>query len=190
MTRPSVAALAALGLVFAVVAPGPAQQPAISPAPVPGPVGLSVGNEARTAVLRAERWLRRNAPDDEDIRPPLPAAEPADDGELARLLPLLQGQTPTPVPGGLPSNRYEDMGRLASALAHRGDAWVFLSDGTSIPWRNALLHDLAATQRPDDRGGGWWCTLPADDPASSGDAVRSTRAALAAILFLLGEPSP
>ena len=41
----------------------PAQQPAIAPAPVPGPVGLSVGNEARTALLRAERWLRRNAPD-------------------------------------------------------------------------------------------------------------------------------
>lgn len=82
------------------------------------------------------------------------------------------------------------MGRLATILATRGDAWVFLPDGTSVPWRNALLHDLATSQRPDDFGGGWWSTLPDNAPDAAADAVRSTRAALAALIFLLGESAP
>jgi hypothetical protein len=37
-----------------------------------------------------------------------------------------------------------------------------------------------STQRPDDRGGGWW----GDGP---GDALRQTQAARATLLFLMGE---
>lgn len=165
-------------LLFAVaVSFAPAQQPAIAPAPVPGPVGLSVGNEARTALLRADRWLRRNAPDVPDA--PLP---PPDEDELTRLLPLLQGES---APGSPQENRYESLLRLATALADRGTPVVFLPDGTSVPWRNAILHDLVTTQTPDDRGGGYWTTLP-DAPAD--DILRSTRAATAALRFLLGGP--
>lgn len=160
----------------------PAQQPAIAPAPVPGPVGLSVGNEARTALLRAERWLRRNAPDFADTLPP--ASAPLDDAEFARLLPLLQSQ---PTSDALQENRCEALLRLATGLADRGAPVVFLPDGTSIPWRNAILHDLVTTQHPDDRGGGYWTTLPNDTPD---DTLRSTRAAYAALLFLLGTPAP
>ncbi len=165
-------------LLFAIaVSFAPAQQPAIAPAPVPGPVGLSVGNEARSALLRADRWLRRNAPDVPDA--PLP---PPDEDELTRLLPLLQGES---APGSPQENRYEALLRLATALADRGTPVVFLPDGTSVPWRNAILHDLVTTQTPDDRGGGYWSTLPEPDPD---DTLRSTRAATAALLYLLGAP--
>ena len=84
-------------------------------------------------------------------------------------------------------NRYESLHRLALGLAERGEPVVFLPDGTSIPWRNAILHDLVTTQHPDDRGGGYWTTLP-DAPPD--DTLRSTRAAYAALLFLLGSPAP
>ena len=156
MSRPL--ALAAL-LLAATLSLAPAQQPTIAPAPVPGPVGLSVGNEARTALLRAERWLRRNAPDFPDTT--LPALAPLDDAELALLLPLLQSQPPS---DARQENRYEALYRLATALADRGAPVVFLPDGTSIPWRNAILHDLVTTQHPDDRGGGYWTTLPDASP--------------------------
>lgn len=177
MSRPL--ALAAL-LLAATLSLAPAQQPAIAPAPVPGPVGLSVGNEARTALLRAERWLRRNAPDFPDTLPPTFAL--LDDAELALLLPLLQSQPPS---DALQENRYEALLRLATALADRGAPVVFLPDGTSIPWRNAILHDLVTTQHPDDRGGGYWTPL-LDAPPD--DTLRSTRAAYAVLLFLLGTP--
>ena len=173
--------LAAL-LLAAALSLASAQQPTIAPAPVPGPVGLSVGNEARTALLRAERWLRRNAPDFADTTFPTPS--PLDDAELALLLPILQSQPPSDV---LQENRYEALLRLATALADRGAPVVFLPDGTSIPWRNAILHDLVTTQHPDDRGGGYWSSLP-DAPPD--DTLRSTRAAYAALLFLLGTPAP
>lgn len=170
-------------LAAAAVSAADAGQPVLAPAPVTGPVGLSVGNEARSAILRAERWLRRNAPDD----PAAPAAEslPApDDAEIERMLPLLQ-DPPRPEAGG--ENRYEDLYRLACALAGRGSAIVFLPDGSSVSWRNAILRELSATQHPDDRGGGWWSSL---GEASADDTLRSTRAAYATLLFLAGSPEP
>ena len=169
--------LLAVWVLAAASCPVGAQQPSIAPAPIPGPVGLSVGNEARTALLRAERWLQRNSPDVPDA--PL---SPPDEDELARLLPLLQGDS---LSDASQENRYEALHRLALGIAERGEPVGFLPDGTSIPWRNALLHDLASTQRPDDRGGGYWTTLP--EPAPD-DTLRSTVAARAALLFLLGEP--
>lgn len=174
-------------LFTAAVSFAPAQQPAIAPAPVPGPVGLSVGNEARSALLRAERWLRRNdpGPGAEQPAPVPPDAAPCDAAGIDRLLPLLQGLPLADPPGGPGENRYEACLRLAHALCECGAPTVFLPDGTSIPWRNALLHELAASQHPDDRGGGWWSTLPEPDPD---DTLRSTRAATAALLYLLGAP--
>ncbi len=182
--HPLSAAVVGALLAAAAVFPADAEQPVLAPAPVPGPVGLSVGNEARTAVLRAERWLRRNDPDFASA----PAADafpvPPDEAEAGQLLALLQDSPGADVSGG---NRYEGLFRLARALAVRGAAVVFLPDGTSVPWRNAMLHELAATQHPDDRGGGCWRTR---EEESDDDALRSTRAAYAALFFLLGSPPP
>ena len=176
LPRPAVAAFAA-ALLWTAPCPAPAQT--IAPAPVPGPVGLSVGNESRIAILRAERWLARHAP--EGDAPALP--EPPDDATLDRLTPLLQGDFSVVSPD---SNLYETWYLLAIGLARRGESVVFFPDGTSIPWRNAILHALVSSQRPDDAGGGWWGT----DAEAESDAVRSTRAAHETILFLLGESAP
>lgn len=176
LSRPAAAALVAV-LLWAAARPAPAQT--IAPAPVPGPVGLSVGNESRIAVLRAERWLARHASEGE--APALPS--PPDDAIIDRLIPLLQGDFSVVPPD---ANLYESWYLLATGLAQRGEAVVFFPDGTSIPWRNAILHALVSSQRPDDAGGGWWGT----DAEKESDAVQSTRAAHAAILFLLGEPAP
>lgn len=161
-------------------APRAASAQTIAPAPVPGPVGLSVGNESRIAILRAERWLARHASGIDT--PALP--KPPDDTTLDRLTPLLQGDFSVVSPD---SNLYETWYRLATGLARRGGSVVFFPDGTSIPWRNAILHALVSSQRPDDAGGGWWAT---DPEAESNDAVRSTRAAHETLLFLLGESAP
>lgn len=180
LPRPAVAALVA-ALLWTASRPAPAQT--IAPAPVPGPVGLSVGNESRIAILRAERWLARHAPG--DGVPALPASP--DDAVLDGLLPLLQNDFSVVPPG---SNLHETWYLLATGLARRGEPVVFLPDGTSIPWRNAVLHALVSSQRPDDRGGGWWSALPDAGPEAESDAYRSTRAAHATLLFLLGEPGP
>ena len=180
MSRPlprfAAAALAA-ALLWGIPCPAPAQT--ITSAPVPGPVGLSVGNEARIAVLRAERWLARHAADDD--APALPA--PPDDATIDRLISLLQGDFYVVDPD---SNLCESWYLLATGLARRGEAVVFLPDGSSSPWRNAILHALVSSQQPDDVGGGWW----GSDSETESDALQSTRAAHAAILFLLGESAP
>lgn len=169
-----------LAAAWLLLAPGGAAgQATIAPAPVPGPVGLSVGNESRIALIRAERWLEHHAPPDADA-PSRPAPPPATDDEIDRLLPLLQGDT-----SPLAENEFlcEALERLAAGLALRGESRVFLPDGTSLPWRNAILHALVSSQRPDDQGGGWW----GDGPD---DALRQTQAAHAALLFLMGEAAP
>ena len=189
--RPASAPAALLALALAVFA-FPAAAQTIAPAPVPGPVGLSVGNESRMALYRAERWLAIHdsapAPDeDPDALPPDDDAAPAG-GDPAPLLPLLQGDRSVLPPD---DNPYEALERLARALARRGEPYVFLPDGTPLPWRNAILHELVTAQRLDTRGAGWWTVRPdlsPDDPAS--DALPSTRAACRTLLFLSGVPSP
>lgn len=178
MTRrfphPPVAPWLAAG--WLLLAPGGAAgQATIAPAPVPGPVGLSVGNESRIALVRAEHWLDRHAP-----LPSRPAPSPATNEEIDRLLPLLQGDTS---PLSETELLCEALERLAAGLALRGESLVFLPDGTFIPWRNAILHALVTSQHPDDMGGGWWGD-------GHDDALRQTLAAYATLLFLLGEPSP
>lgn len=166
-----------IAAAWLLLAPGGAAgQATIATAPVPGPVGLSVGNESRIALLRAERWLGRHAPPDADA-PSRPAPIPATDAEIDRLLPLLQGDTSPLAEDELLCEALE---RLAAGLSLRGEPQVFFPDGTSLPWRSAILHVLVSTQRPDDRGGGWW----GDGP---GDALRQTQAARATLLFLMGE---
>lgn len=180
---------AALAVALAVLAL-PAAAQIIAPAPVPGPVGLSVGNESRMALFRAERWLalHDSAPAPDEAPGEAPDDDLLPDDDPAPLLPLLQGDRSVLSPD---TNPYEARERLARALARRGEPYVFLSDGTPLPWRNALLHDLVTAQRLDARGAGWWTDrpdLPPDDPAS--DAVPSTRAACRTLLFLSGVPAP
>jgi hypothetical protein len=176
--------LPALGVVLALaVLPVPAQS--IAPAPVPGPVGLSVGNESRTALTRAERWLRRADPGTTLPEDPVAAAgilaacPPAD---IDRLLPFLADGDASVLAEA--ENPQEALASLAYALASLSTP-VFAPDGTQLPWRNVLLHRLVLTQHVGDMGDGWWSPSP-DSPAA--DAVRSTRAAHATLLFLSAVP--
>ena len=172
-----------LALLALALLPAPAQT--IAPAPVPGPVGLSVGNESRTALTRAERWLRRTAPDtplpaDPDTASAFLAALPPAD--IDRLLPLLaDGDTTVLAEGENPQEALASLAYTLSSLATP----VFLPDGTFFRWRNALLHRLVLTQHVDDRGGGWWSPTP---DAPTPDALRSTLAAYATLLFLSSHP--
>lgn len=162
--------IAAAGLLVAAAG---AWGQRIEPAPVPGPVGLSVGNESRMALARAERWLERNA-HGEDGLSAIPGTDEVDDAEVERLKPLLEGDAGCLLAG---ENACEAWGRLAAGLARQGMEMAYL-DGTFVPWRNAILHGLVVSQRPDGMGGGCW--------GDGEEAVRSTRAACATLRFLLG----
>lgn len=166
------AAWGAVAWLLAVAGEGRGQR--IDPAPVPGPVGLSVGNESRIALIRAERWLERHQPA-EDGEPFHPIPDTVDDEEVARLLPLLDGDYGCLREG---ENVYEAWGRLAAGLSRQGLSMVY-RDGNWVAWRNAVLHALVVSQRPDGMGGGWWGD-------GEMDAVQSTRAACATLRFLLG----
>ena len=146
----------------------------IEPAPIPGPVELSVGNESRMALIRAERWLERHQAAGEGEQP-TSASGIVDDEEVTRLLPLLDGDFRCLREG---ENACEAWGRLAAGLSRQGLSVVY-RDGTWVAWRNAVLHALAVSQRPDGMGGGCW-----GDEGE--DALRSTRAAYATLRFLLG----
>lgn len=168
---PTAACLAVAGLL---VSAGAAAGQRIEPAPVPGPAGLSVGNEARMALIRAERWLdAHGAGADGDTLPP--ETGPEEDGEVERLQPLLDGDFRCLREG---ENVYEAWNRLAAGLSRRGLGTVY-GNGLPVPWRNAVLHALVVSQRPDGMGGGWWGD-------GEEDAQRSTRAACATLRLLLG----
>ena len=130
----------------------------IEPAPIPGPVGLSVGNESHIALIRAERWLERHKTVEDGVLPGPVGINAPDDGEIERLKPLLDGDF-----GCLDENEnvFEAWGRLAAGLARQGNALVY-RNGSFVPWRNAILHELVASQRSDDMGGGWWENGEAD----------------------------
>ena len=164
-----------MGIAAGVLAwVGMARAQIIEPAPVPGPVGLSVGNESRIALMRAERWLERHK-DGAGEEVPSFSPDGEDEGEIERLQPMLLGDFCCLREG---ENACEAWGRLAAGLSRPGGDMVYL-DGTFVPWKNAILHELVVSQRPDDMGGGWWGN-------GEEDALRSTRAAYATLLFLLG----
>lgn len=171
MTRP-LPLLAVAALLGIAPCPGTAQT--ISPAPVPGPVGLSVGNESRMALMRAERWLERHATDSsEDYS--VPGIGTVPDEEVTRLLPLLEGDSGCLHEG---ENMYEAWERLVAGLSRQGLSMVY-RDGTWVEWRKAVLHALVISQHPDDMGGGWWGD-------GQEDAWQSTRTACKTLRFLLG----
>lgn len=134
---------------------------------------MSVGNESRIALIRAERWLDRHKTRDDGVLP-YPTANEIDGEELKRLMPLLGGAS-----GCLreEENVFEAWGRLAKGLAREGNEMVY-GEGGMVPWRNAILHELVVSQHPDDMGGGWWGD-------GEEDAMQSTRAAYETLRFLL-----
>lgn len=163
-----------LAVAGVLLAAGGAWGQRIESAPVPGPVGLSVGNESRIALIRAERWLERHKGKGEEL--PCPAGmDEVEDGEGERLMPLLGGDSGCLRQG---ENVCEAWRRLAAGLAREGGDMVYL-DGMLVPWRNAILHELVVSQKLDDMGGGWWGN-------GEEDALRATRAAYATLRFLLG----
>lgn len=168
----------ALALFLAAATPVLLCAQSLTPAPVPGPVGLSVGNEARMAVFRAERWLARQPPPaegaaaDKSVSPP-PAdpnpyaahapAEPSAE-ELQLLLPLLQDPD-APLPAA-ESDPYTAYARLALSLSRHTPPLLVTAEAPPLPWRNFLLHLLVTRQTIDPRGGGYWQT-PSQDPCAT-----------------------
>ena len=170
---PAGAELVARTVLAALDPSAPAPPPRILPAPVAGPVDLSIRNEAFAARRRANPWLeKRGAP--ADLPNPAPAADVAD------LLPLLAG---APAPAG--QDLYAACAALAAALDRAGTETVFLPDGRSVAWREALLHRLVQSQRIDPQGDGYWTDPAAPDPAAA--APRATAAALRDLALALGE---
>ena len=168
--------------VLAALDSTPASPPQIQSAPAAGPVDISIRNEAHAAQDRANRWLQTQpAPshlpspsalfDSFDLRSP---------EDVAELLPLLSDPLPTTDP-----NLFFHLAALAYALNRIGHETVFLSDGSPVAWREALLHQIVQCQRMDARGGGFW--FPTATAGSPAEAVPSTLHALQAIAFALGK---
>lgn len=179
--NPEGAALIARTILKAIDESGTAS-PQIHPAPKAGPVDLSIRNEAFAARNRATRWLKghpppTDLPDPGDAWTGHPLQSP---DEVADLLPLLAGETPSGDP-----NAYRTIASLAIALDSIGQETVFLGSNRPVAWREALLHQLVQRQKMDAGGGGYWASQNAKDPAA--DRVRSTTYALQAITIALGE---
>jgi lysophospholipase L1-like esterase len=166
--------------VWAAIDPAP--PPQIQPAPVAGPVDISIRNEARAALARADRWLASRPPS-ETLEDPCAAAtarHPSQPDSLGDLLPLLDEQAPLP-----DTDPFFSFAVLACALDRRGQETVFLASGRPVPWRPTLLHRIVQRQRIDAQGNGFWCRSGSLESAA--DAPRSTYYARQALVTTLGE---